>query len=206
MDSEQKDVIITYETLYEMLRLEKVRPELQKFDKNFLQDCANYIKEKNELLEKSIKNPSQFSGTEGKNIELQLLNVKKILRELYDRREKKIIQMAMDKSRLPTALIDTSSLLKEEEDFFENSTQILTNSRKMILNAAINGIPQQEKPKVEVQKKETMMVRFLQAVPKFVGKELEIYGPFQEDDIANLPSEISNVLIQKGRAEEIKGD
>jgi len=35
--------------------------------------------------------------------------------------------------------------------------------------------------------------------------ELEEYGPFQEEDIANLPSEIADLLISKGKVEEIKG-
>ena len=48
------------------------------------------------------------------------------------------------------------------------------------------------------------LVRFVHAVPKFVGPELEEYGPFQEEDVANLPSEVANVLITKGRAEALK--
>ena len=46
-------------------------------------------------------------------------------------------------------------------------------------------------------------IKFLSSVPKFVGRELEIYGPFQPEDIANLPKPIADVLIMKGRAEQI---
>ena len=42
-------------------------------------------------------------------------------------------------------------------------------------------------------------------MPKFVGRDLEVYGPFEEEDIANLPGEIADILILKNRAEEIKG-
>jgi len=49
----------------------------------------------------------------------------------------------------------------------------------------------------------TKLVRFLHPVPKFVGRELEVYGPFEREDIANLPKEIAEVLIIKGRAEEM---
>jgi len=52
----------------------------------------------------------------------------------------------------------------------------------------------------------TRLGRFLNSVPKFVGKELEEYGPFAEEDIANLPVEIAEVLINKGKVEEIKGN
>ena len=41
-------------------------------------------------------------------------------------------------------------------------------------------------------------------MPKFVGPELEEYGPFEEEDIANLPAEIADVLISKAKADEIK--
>ncbi len=42
-------------------------------------------------------------------------------------------------------------------------------------------------------------VRFLCAVPKFVGPNLEVYGPFSENDTAMLPDSIVNVLLNKGR-------
>ena len=50
----------------------------------------------------------------------------------------------------------------------------------------------------------TKLVRFLNAVPKFVGTELEEYGPFEEEDIANLPLPIADLLLEKGKVEEIK--
>ena len=53
-------------------------------------------------------------------------------------------------------------------------------------------------------KRSNKLIRFIHAVPKFVGKDLEDYGPFEEEDIANLPAEIADVLIIKGRVEEIK--
>ncbi len=45
------------------------------------------------------------------------------------------------------------------------------------------------------------MVRFISAVPKFVGPELEVYGPFEPEDMASLPKKMANILVKKGRAE-----
>ena len=53
------------------------------------------------------------------------------------------------------------------------------------------------------EEKSVKTVRFMSAVPKFLGRELEVYGPFEEEDVANLPGEVADVLIKKGRAEEI---
>ena len=67
--------------------------------------------------------------------------------------------------------------------------------------------PQPVETKPEISKKElenARKVRFLGSVPKFVGKELEIYGPYEKEDVANLPLDIANMLINKGTAEEIK--
>ena len=56
---------------------------------------------------------------------------------------------------------------------------------------------------VEIKNK---MVRFIHAVPRFLGKELETYGPYEAEEIATLPEEIVNVLLQKNRVEEIKSE
>ena len=50
----------------------------------------------------------------------------------------------------------------------------------------------------------TKMIRFISPVPKFVVEELEVYGPFEEDDVANLPEKVSDLLIQRNRAEKIE--
>ena len=43
-------------------------------------------------------------------------------------------------------------------------------------------------------------IKFNQMVPKFLGRELEVYGPFDIDDVATLPNEISQILIKQGKA------
>jgi len=71
------------------------------------------------------------------------------------------------------------------------------------------GITKIEKKEAEIKEEaeepeNTKLIRFIYSVPKFLGHYLEVYGPFEEDDTANLPEEIADILIKKGRAEEIK--
>ena len=47
---------------------------------------------------------------------------------------------------------------------------------------------------------EKVNVRFLKPLGKFVGEELETYGPFDEGDFARLPKNIAKVLVNKGEA------
>ena len=70
----------------------------------------------------------------------------------------------------------------------------------------------EEKKLAEVSKEEskqevkTVMIRFTNNVPKFLGKQMEVYGPFKPGDIANLDIDIVNILIKKEVAEIIVSD
>ena len=208
-----QEVVITYETLFELLKREKERADLQKLEPTFFSDTINYIRDKKKILE--AKSDSVFAPEERKKTERQLENIYKILKELYEKREKKIIQLALDKSRTHSNLIDASALLKEEKVFFDAVTALLDRYREAILYTVMNEkLPfmqplEDKKPATEFKsaleiRKNAKLVRFMHHVPKFVGPELEEYGPFEEEDIANLPIEIADVLINKGKAEEIK--
>ena len=206
-----QEIIITYETLFELLQREKERQDLQKLEPSFFNDVINYIKEKKKILDAKID--SNFAQEEKRKTERQLENIYKIVKELYERREKKIISFALDKSRTQSNLIDTSALLKEERVFFDAMLNILDTYRGEILISVLNEKmpfmksleikPKQDFKTALEMKSRNKLVRFLAHVPKFVGPELEEYGPFEEEDIANLPSEVVEVLINKSKAEEI---
>jgi len=214
-----KEVNITYETLFEILRREKDKEELQKLSDSFFNDVIIYLEDK----KKALSDVTLQSFGDKKKLEEEFGNIKKILKDLYERREKKIVNLALNISRTKSNLIDTSGLLKEEKELFDSLMNALDNGRENIIKKLLESkIPSFEQPKTEepeVKDKETVespkeepnkiekdtkMVRFVNAVPKFVGKELEEYGPFEEEDVANLPVEIANVLIQKGRVEELE--
>lgn len=221
----EKDAVITYETLFELLRLEKSREELQKLDYNFLEEVGKYVKEKKDLLRKQPSLDS-FSMDERDKAQKQLQNINSLLKQLYDRREKKIVQMAINNARIGMSLADMSNILPPERKLFDELVTSLEFHRKAILASILNPkveleessghepmhasrpqigpVPEVQQTKAEQElDKDTKMVRLTMAVPKFVGLDLEIYGPFEEDDVAGLPKEIADVLIEKGRAEEL---
>ena len=225
----ENEVNISYETLFEMLRIEKNRDDLQQLPSVFFEDVLAYLREKQQILDESRVKEDLFSATERDKVSAEMANMKKILRELYERREKKIINMALNKSRTKSNIIDTSKLMKEEIKLFDSLVQDLDMFRSGIImnvldmrqpyvykkaEAEASAAPASEEvdgengggasgEKPAEVKKDTKLVRFLHAVPKFVGKELETYGPFEEEDMATLPAEIAELLISKERAEEI---
>lgn len=281
----QNDINLTYETLFDITRREKMQEDLQKLDPNFFNDLIRYVREKSKDSPKETQN-NLFSNNNQGN-QRQLDNIRKLISELYSRRERKIINLAIIKSRTNSKLIDTSALLEEEKRFFNFILSILNHSKKNILlnllqgneirpldasvcfnmstqNPTLSSKGEQQTQKsrqpvalkkenswaeedtedggqkgdgqttadtglssdagkntdshkspsdtstqdasgqdsasVGVQRK----IKFLNPVPKFVGKELEVYGPYEKEQVASLPKEIADVLVHKGRAEEIK--
>ncbi len=202
---------VTYETLFDILRNEKNRDELQTLDTHFFEDLAQYLKEKQQLF---LDTPSGelFSNIEKEKTHKQLENARKIIKELYERREKKILNMAMINSRAG-GLLDKSAMLEEEAKLFDKLSNLLEMFKVDVLYKLLEGntpvLREMSLSSAAAKPKESsdgmLLLRFLQPVPKFVGKSLEIYGPFEEDDVASLPKDIATVLISKGRAEQMQG-
>lgn len=192
------DVRITYESLFDLLRRERTREELQQLDSNFYESVVAYLQSKAEGMK-----------SEDEAEKIQIRNIKKIIKELYERREKKIINIAIDKSRSPTNIIDVSVLLPEEKQLFDELGVLITKYKNSILGNVIElKMPDLKTAKEETKPRkpgedEYIMVRFLHPLPKFVGKKNEILGPYDEEEIAKLPRYIADLLIRKERAEAI---
>lgn len=198
------DVIITYETLYELLMREKSRSELQKLGDDFFNDVIKYVKDKKEILESQKNKENVFASREIERTTKQLDSIYRILKELYEKRENKILTLALLNSR-DDSKIDMSVLLPDEIKFYEGIKNNLNLYRKGILGNLLEGkLPVLEEPKViKSDFKDKMLIRFINSVPKFVGSNGFVYGPFEEENIANLPLDIAKLLIKKERAEEI---
>ena len=209
-------VVLTYETLYEMLRKEKSREELQKVDANFHPDVLKYIREKQQAYDDSLAKNDIFSQSERDKLHIQLSNIKKILRDLYDLRERKIINMAINSSRVKTHIVDSAHLLSPEQSLFSSIHAVLSTHRTGIVNRMLElrdielmpvVLPVFEaKPAetfVEPAQSSTKHVKFLDSIEQFVGEELEMYGPYAADDEAELPRELADILIGQGKAVEL---
>ena len=195
--------IITYENLYETLRKEKYKKELQPLDKDFYRKVAVYLQEKQDILNTQQGTDTLFSNQVQKTRK-QIENTQKILKELYERRETKIIQLAIFSSRTSTDTVETSDMLEEETEFYKKFIKHLNSQREAnlynLIKVVYNNKPKEIKAE-ESSKAKT--VRFIQPIPKFVGEDLTVYGPFEEEDMANLPLEIADLLIKNKKAEEL---
>ena len=193
------DGIITYEVLYDILRREKTRQEIQKLDDNFFDDIKKYIENKSSILKDLKTKSSIFAQKEIEKTEKELINIKKIVKDIYEKRESKITQFALS-SAITNKMQDISGLLHQEKTIFDGLIKFLKESREGLLRDLL----EEDKPKVIKSEQESIKtVRILQPIPRFVGDDLEEYGPFEEEYIASLPIKVVEFLIKNSKAEKI---
>lgn len=123
---------ITYEMLFDLLRRERNRDDLQKLDASFFTDVLTYMAQKQASVA-----PTAMSA-ESEKARIQFHNIKKILRELYDRREKKIVFLALNAVRTGASMADASSFLPEEQLLFSELKTNFSKYRQEILESVLH--------------------------------------------------------------------
>ena len=200
--------LITNEKLYEALRREKSKSELQDLEANFYNTVKSYIKEKKSIIESQKDKQSIFSKTEIENTKKQLETSKKILNELFEKREQKIVQLALLCSRTNPEDKGIDTLIENEKEFYFEILEILNKNRYFNLNSLINQEKELKTKDINTTqiKQQNKLLRIISPIPKFIGLDLKTYGPFDNEEVANLPLKIAEVLINNNRAEEIKNE
>jgi DNA replication initiation complex subunit (GINS family) len=214
-----EEIKITLETLYDLLRNEKKREELQELEETFFVDTVAYLQEKKCLLGARKQADELFAAGEREKVEYELRSIQRILKELYEKREKKIIEIALNRSKTGSDLIDTSSMLSEEKEFYKQTLAILDGFRREVLFTLLKGeLPslgmskslQQRKKEIkaelekEVEENDSMTkVKFVHPTPSFVWKDMKVYGPYDIGDEIEIFPEVADLLVRKGRAEKV---
>ena len=212
-----ENIRITLETLYDILRNEKKREDLQKLEDSFFNDVVNYLREKKKLLNSKQEENELFASGEKKKLEYELNSINRILKEIYERRETKIIAIALNKSKTGSDIIDTSSMLREEKQFYQQVLGILDDYRRGILLSLFRGeLPVVERKIVEIEKKATKSfkfelserqgmtkIKFIRPTPSFIWKDMKVYGPFGEGEQTEIFPEVAELLVRKSRAERV---
>ena len=138
---------ITYDSIFEILMREKGSEELQKLPPDFFNNLIEYISEKKKTAESTATDP--FSRQEKERKTKELKNISGMLTELYERREKKILNMAMIRSRTGADIVDTSGLLAEEKMLFDSLIAQLDHYRSNILQKILEARPTAAEDKPE---------------------------------------------------------
>jgi len=198
--------LITYETIRNAQRAEK-EEELQKLPVNFFISIRNWLAHKEKL--KDITSL------------LEVENAKKLLEDIINRREKKIVLAAL---RTMRGELPPSNLTDDERKFFDSVIKVLKSFRDD-MNEKFKSYAEVVEEKIEDAKKSLddlkkeekkeeienivvrpngkLLVKALVDLPRFVGLDLEVYGPLKAGDIITLPEDVGKLLITRKVAENI---
>lgn len=182
--------MMTYEEIYNLLRKEKYAEQLQDMPRNFLNEVADYLKEKRGIV---AKENDMFSDVIAKT-KKQLDNSVSVIKELMLRRKKKILSLAFVAAETGVSKKDFENLLPHEKVLFETVVEHLGRV-DMTISKALNGI-QEEVPQNKI-------VKFNVDVPPFLDEEGNTLGPYKKGDIVSLPEIIGKILIGDNKAEMI---
>ncbi len=185
--------MITYNDIYETARKERYSESLQHLPKNFIEEVSDYIKEKKDI---ASKEDDLFSDVIVKT-KKQLENAQTLFKELMRLRRKKLLSLVLIAAETGISKQDFENMLQIEKELFEELMKNIDKCDKMINEKMIG--------KREAEQKNEMIL-FISEVEEFLGLEGEKIGPFERGQIANLPKEISQILIADGKAEIIEKD
>lgn len=178
-----------YDTIYNSWKAENQNPKLTKLPEDFYSKIADYFKRiKEEIRMIDPKTPKAAL------LKREQQNLKHMIKELARLRYEKLARMMLSaKETLPECLTDEERLmLKDASNFVREYQNFITD----IIQRQVLGR--------EFGKKEkSIVLRFLKDAPSVVGSNLKTYGPFKAEDVASLPVENAEILIQRGLAKKI---
>ncbi len=247
------DVQITYETLFDLLRKERSLEELQSLDDVFWSQVVGFVNNRKNFFERT-------NSLEQEKVRIQLQNINRILKEIYERREKKIVSLALNIVKTDnTAFADKRNMLPSEKEFFDEVIDLLIKYKQGILlqvfqgrtpliapvklplvssdtsqetvssdstvsssdsthddstklpetnsseNSTTSNNASSEGSDLPEMKEGTMLVRFKVDVPKFLGRNKQIFGPFSKGTIVQLPVKIAQILLKKSKVDSVMG-
>lgn len=180
-----------YEKLFEAWRREASTVEVQPLPRDFYRRLTTFIRGLRE--EAKLADRSSLQG----RLILKLVDrTVKLTESLCFTRLVKILG-CLAKERL-----DWDRLTDEEKTIFSGAERIITEFNRMV-GCVVEGRPLQIEKRREVESK-LKLVRLLTDTPSFIGVDLRVYGPFKREDIASIPEENANILVEQGVASKLE--
>ena len=182
---------VNYEELRRIYRLEKNSAQLVEVEEDFFSSLKEFLgKEKDSYL-KSLRDPLSHNARDFSNLH-------KLVGELFELREKKLLNKAL--VALRTGGKSAGKLSKEEKKTFENVLSLLNEHRNYL-----DGLFGEEKKPAKKEKSASKThIRVIKEVPSFVGSDMKEYGPFPEGKEVELPEKTASLLLKRGLAERIE--
>ncbi len=178
---------LSYEIIRKIHRLEKGSVKLVKLEDNFFEGLKSFLEDEKEKIK---QNEDVFDDSKTQ----RLFNIKNMIEDILYLRQKKIINKAIIKVK--TGNEDVSDLLLPEQKMYKQISEIFEDYQGYLKTVFDNN----HKPKVKYN---LMKMKIIQSVPKFIGTDMQEYGPYDENEVIEIPESIAKLFINKGIAEQM---
>jgi len=187
--------MLSYNDLFEYLRKEKYGEQLQKLPSDFVSDFSDFLTE----TRKNFSSSEDLFSEDSLKAKKQHENSMAIFKELMLKRKKKILNLVFIAAETGIMKKDFEDMIYFEKDLFENLVDKVSSADKE-LTKLMNGNGKKIKSSKKTSGKK---VRMLDKVEEFVGLDGKAVGPFEKEAVAELDSQVAEILIGSGKAEEI---
>lgn len=171
---------ITFELIRKIQLEEQKATTLTRLPTNFFNAVSNYLEQKKKIV----------AGDDRKGA-LEMKNIERLVEDIFNRRERKILNSAIIAAR---SGLPPENISEEEKPFYNSIVTLVKNRRGDLLKNLLTGKTEGTTPTVV----------FKEDTPAFLGIDEKSYGPFKKDDTAILPEENMKILLERGVVEEIK--
>lgn len=207
---------VSYRFLRKIQQLEKNSPVLTNLDDDFYTDLEKYF------LDLNVRLNSESDEHKKKLLEEEIVNTKKIIINIYEQREKKILLTAISKAR--GASLDLKSMAGVERAFFDSILDLINTFRGKVLENKKTFDEKKVKPEQETKTKieevnkkdekenETKILkndylnpitRVIKDMPTFVGTDAKNYN-LKKNDIVSLPEDMQEMLTKRKVVEKLE--
>ena len=167
-------IMLTFDKIRDLERMEKQSKKLQKMPEDINLQLRDYLKRKEKITDKTS------------NDILEMENIKTTVKRLFEMREGKILVAVLDTVRTG---LPPENMTKQEEEVFYRLTDVLKQYREDFFTQLAKD---DEKPTYIVKK----------PLPEFVGPDMNTYK-LAEGEIVQIPAPLDKVLLEQGVIEKV---
>ena len=181
--------MITYHDIYEIIRKEKYSETLQPLPKNFIIDVSEYL---NEKRVESAKEDDLFLDASAKS-KKQFENSISLFKELILRRKKKLLNLVFVAAETGIMKRDYENMVSFEREEFEKLVKAFEEGDRELAKMIKGRQGEHEQAKHK-------MILFTQDAEQFVDMSGGVVGPFVNGELANLDSDVAQIIVSSGKA------
>ncbi len=169
---------LSYEKIRKVHRLEQSSSKLTNIEDDFLDSIRPFLDDEKEEIR---KNNDIFDDSKVRRLQ----NIRLMLEDIIYLRQKKIINNVI--MGLKSSEQKDENLISYEEKVYSNIFDIIKDYLSyMELNST-----------KETKSQNKVQITILKSVPKFIGTDMQEYGPYKEQDLATIPESIAKLLVSK---------